>query len=194
VKQETRKNLELFIEKANKISSSRFVKFFEEKGSRIQYSYTADTGIRLETQFPENESIDAFILTFRFFIQDGDGISFRALANFVLEDPGVSEDWKQKFTSVRQSFAQYLDGYPTGRITWNGTTYTRREIMETFIFGGLAHANPRLKETFDMWSSDPMGFPIFQMEFNNILMNTLVHIDYIAYWSNEELKALKTTS
>lgn len=63
--------LKLFNEKVDKLINSRFVKHVQEnKGLKI--SIKSSIGEKVDTfhNLPDQDAIDAFVLTIRFFIQD----------------------------------------------------------------------------------------------------------------------------
>ena len=59
-------------------------------------------GAKSKMTGPNEEQISAFILAFRFFIQDNERTSPRSLAANELNDAGISQAWKKAFKSVRK--------------------------------------------------------------------------------------------
>ena len=68
MRDETRRAFELFIEKTNKLKSLSFNEAV--KNLNINLSWKKDEAINVTLTGPASEQIDAFILTFRLFIQD----------------------------------------------------------------------------------------------------------------------------
>ena len=185
----TRKALELFAEKARELRSFRFVKFIEEQEMRIEISgNTRDGATRVDTrQLPDYEDVRAFISALRLFLQKGDPISFRYLANTVYTDSRVSENWKRNFDAARMILNQFLDEVPEHLIVVDGDTKTRREIKDVFISGDLAHLDKKLRPAFEAWKSDQFVFPLRQMDFYETLGHIYNCIKHVLYWTEQEL-------
>ena len=135
------------------------------------------------------QGTDAFVLTFRFFIQKNDRTSFRSLSEGVLDDPNLSTEWKHEFTRIRDELNQYLDAQPDVRLIRDGFSPTRREIMRMFIYGDLAHSDEKLLRELSAWKDETFMFPLLEAEFNSILIQVFGAIDYIARLSGRELDA-----
>jgi hypothetical protein len=106
----TRKALELFIEKARKLESFRFVKFAEENKLHLHISMEMDgSATKIDQQFPDDEDVVAFTNALRLFLQAGNQVSFPWLAKKVLIDAGISDNWKEQFKEARTSLNNFLD-------------------------------------------------------------------------------------
>jgi len=72
------------VEKARKLEASRFAQFLlsQELSLKISRS-SAEEPAGVTYVRPDDEAVDAFLLMFRFFVQNGNGISFRYLADYV---------------------------------------------------------------------------------------------------------------
>ena len=57
--------------------------------------------------------------------------------------------------------------------------YTRREIIETVIYGSMAHSNPRYKPIFEKWMQNYSLKPLILTEFTNIPINTLTSLNLV---------------
>jgi len=186
---ETREALELFVEKADELMVSSFVRSLVEHGTQVTISWTAEEPVlKIERSGPQQESIAAFVLTFRFFVVANEASSFRSLSQKVLDDPGLSENWKRNFAEAREDWNNYLDS----SVTWlslNGQHPVRRNILFTFLYGGLAHANVAVtRQKFKLWQADPVFFPFAADEFQQVLMNPLDVIAQISQLSEHELR------
>lgn len=210
MRRETRRALKLAVEKSNKLRDGHYVRLIQERGgTHLSYSWkrgedgTSGT-TTIEQSRPDDDATDALILTFRFFIQKNEAPSFRWLATHVLDDPGLSEEWKQEFTAVRDFLNTFLDrqsGYnervvapppagTSGEARLVGEyQWTNRQIMDVFIYGGMAHADPEKRETYERWKSNALGFPFVQQSFDNIIMTVLNAIARVGYLSERELAA-----
>jgi hypothetical protein len=147
-------SLKLFDEKADKLERLSFVEtvFKYTSGVSIKINKREDGLYDLiqERTGPLDEAIDAFVLTFRFFIQDNEPISFRNLADLYERAP-IDKRLKDDFSSLREQINSYLDSNSALRITINEETLTHRKILETIIYGGLSHANFEKKKKYDFW-------------------------------------------
>lgn len=176
--------LKLFNEKAEKLLQSRFVMFVRNKKRfSVKFDMKKGKGVTIEKELPDQNAIDEFVLTFRFFIQDNEKTSFRNMVKIYEELP-ISEGLKEKFSILRKQLNDYLDSEPQTRFKIIKETLHRREIMEIFIYGNLAHANLNKKEIYDKWKEDPIVFPLLEFEFNGIL-NTILKAIQITKGLNE---------
>lgn len=150
----------LFNEKANKLATLTFIKGIEKSGVTI----SGKLGQPLQAQRfgPSDESIEAFVLTMRFFVQDNETISFRNMADLYAGLP-VDPEIIQKFNDARAKTNAGLD--KTSPVKLNNKNLTFRAIFEVFMWGGLAHANAKKKIVYDSWTKDPILFPLLQNEF-----------------------------
>ena len=181
-------SLRLFNEKADKLMSLGFTKkIFEEK---IGFTMSAkqDGPVKFQRHGPEGESIDAFVLTYRFFIQDNEKISFRNMSK-IYDGREITQDKKEAFKNIRETINNFLNS--NSFLTINGKTYTHREIQGIFIYGGLAHANETKKRTFDRWKRNQLLFGILENEFVFILSDILDAIQAIARLNLSVLKEIE---
>lgn len=173
--------LGLFNEKAEKLMRLSFIKaMLDNSGVTLSWRARED-GLfeeRHERRGPNEEAIDAFILTFRFFIQDNEQSSFHKMAEHYLAAP-IDESLKSAFATTRKNINEFLDESSDFPIEYNGRRLTRREVMDIFVYGGLAHANQAKKELYDSWMSIPPFRPVIENEFVYTLAIILDAINYI---------------
>jgi len=181
------KAMSLFIEKADKLRNSTFVKRITND-SGVNLSTTVGKPTIITRKGPDDENIDAFVLTFRFFIQDNEPISLRKIKNAFYSDL-AKEDEKCNYDRARKELNQYLDGYTMFNI--NGMV-TRRELMNVFIYGGLSHANTKKKEMYDGWMGNVMLAPFMQNEFSVIINEVLNFIVFIRNLCESLLKRVNS--
>lgn len=186
MRNETRNALQLFIEKANELKAIKFAE--SAKQVNFSWSWKRDEE-KVEVTGPDREEIAAFILTFRFFIQKNEHTSFCWLANNVLDDPGLSDHWKQEFREIRGRLNQYLDSSPSIQMFFkNDPPPTNRKIMDFFIYGYWAHANEVKRETVERWMSSPLAYGLITTQFIAIIRTSLEYITYMAQVSTSELE------
>ena len=95
----------LVVEKAKKLSNLGF----RESVSALRFNIvTSGEGTTFTLSGPTEEQTDAFILTFRFFIQKNEPSSFAWLAEYALTDPEVSKEWKQYFANLQTDFLRCI--------------------------------------------------------------------------------------
>lgn len=173
------KAMKLFNDKAEKLNNNSFTKKITSEGFGITISAKKGGPVNVEKRYPTDESIEAFVLTLRFFIQDNEASSFGNLADIYSKLPDYCKE-KIDFLNARKELNDYLDLPDKSlRINENGKTLTNREIYNTFIYGGLAHANKEYQKKYDEWMANPLLGPILQGEFINIMSNILRCIFYV---------------
>jgi hypothetical protein len=188
MKSETRRAFELFVEKTNKLKALSFNEAL--KDLKLNISWKKGEDFEVHRAGPTNEQIDAFVLTFRLFIQDNDQFSFRWLANNALNDPGVSDHWKQEFSRVRNEMRQYLDKCPPIQtFIQEDAPPTHRDILNVFVYGDLSHVSDDKRALFRKWMSHPIIPEVLQLEFIQIL-SLIFHqiIVFVANLCEAELK------
>lgn len=138
---------------------------------------------------PDNHAIDEFVLTFRFFIQDNEKSSFRNMTK-LYEELLISKNLKEEFFGVAKQLNEYLDSTPSIKLEISGVTLTRRQIMEVFVYGNLAHVNSTKKKIYDEWSKEPITFSFIEFEFSDILVTILRAIQYAKELNKKAIKEL----
>lgn len=102
--QENRKSadgLRLFNEKAERLFSSRFWKTFIREGTGISMRFFRNHTITVTRRGPDQDEIESFILTLRFFIQDNEISSFRNLA-MAYETLPISQKAKKRIFKCKR--------------------------------------------------------------------------------------------
>jgi len=134
--------------------------------------------VRLSAIGPSEEAVDAFVLTLRFFLQNNESISIRNLAELLQRLP-LDSEVHDRVVEMRTAFNSALDR-PCG-IKIDADHPSNREVLEIFVYGGLAHANPRKRAVFEDWSKQPiiMGM-MTQVFFSNLVrvLHFLVFLDH----------------
>jgi len=183
------KRLKLFNEKAERLSNSRFMQYILSKG-RISFTIDAKSGeeVKVEKVMPDQDAIDAFVLTFRFFIQNNERCSFGNLSK-TYEKPSVPEELRTEYLKVRKMLNDYLDAPASIKI--EEEALTRRRILDVFVYGGLAHAQPEKKEVFDSWTRDPFTRGFLEVHFASVLVDVLKVVRYVAELNEKLIKELE---
>ena len=180
--------LELFNRKAETLRNSRFMKSLLERGSGVTISGDKDGRLTTETRWPDQEAIEAFILTFRFFIQNNEKSSFENMDKTYDSLP-ISQQKKELFKNARKKLNEFLDSNSSLGI--NEQFLTHRRILWVFIYGEFAHADKELKPTYDQW----MSYGIFNVTIYNEFIYTLGRVtSFIAHVQNLNEEVIKELS
>ncbi|MCM8542007.1 MAG: hypothetical protein NE328_17185 [Lentisphaeraceae bacterium] len=158
----------LYIEKSEKLKNSTYLKSIINSLS-LGFSAKLGEPVVLQKSVPNQESVDAFVLTFRFFIQNNEKISLRCMRDFFDSD-FIQIHERNGFNKIRNELNSYLDNISSMNI--NGGII-RRQLLETIVYGGLSHANKDKKEVYDVWRNDSFIWSFYEFEFNVILSNIL---------------------
>jgi hypothetical protein len=149
------KALRLFNEKADKLARLSFMEKMRhpDAGVTIQFNHPKEGGptVTQERRGPEEEAIDAFVLTFRYFIQDNETTSFHNMEQHYLAAP-IDSALQQEFVNLRKEINEYLDAKVN--INYNNEELTRRRILYVFMYGGFSHATEDKRRVYKTWMSD----------------------------------------
>ena len=173
--------LTLFNEKAQKLFNLSFVKKLVNSGYSFKYR-EEDKKLVGVIKGPDDEAIDAFINTLRFFIQDNEPSSQRNIDG-IYNNLNIPNDLKKDFKNARRATNKFLDSKSI--FTINGNNITNRKIFNVFIYGGISHSNH--KKEFDSWQKNFLLFTPLKNEFVTILSLVLNNIMYI---KNVNLKVI----
>lgn len=174
--------LERFNEKVDRLNQREFVEEAKGGGSLLQWQKGLGwDGIHIG---PSEKTVDATILTLRFFILDNESTSLNKMAKLYLDlhdEPRLST----QFCEIRDRVNSYLDTPSSLSISEAGAM-THREIFDTFINGDLAHSNDAMKEAKYRSISQTALFPLFQHDFASTVqlllsaLNKMQEINYVA--------------
>ncbi|CAE6686926.1 hypothetical protein [Paraburkholderia nemoris] len=128
----------------------------------------------VDLQHYDRENVEAFILTYRMLTQNNDRYSIARLAenykiahNFVRDAFTYAREQNSSFLAEGSSF--HLKGIPV----------TNRDILDTVIYGELAHSNKHKAETFERWTRWPAHEKMIWLVFDQALrcsMEILQHL------------------
>jgi hypothetical protein len=180
----TKEILQRVVEKGTKLRSSRFVIALIKNDYKISFQQDS-----INVTKPDDEALDAFILTFRFFIVRNECSSFDSLAK-LLNDSEISDQWKEGFRNLRSGINDYLS-LSYGEYQYGGEThrFSNRLIMDTFLYGGLAHANaPNEVARYNEWMKYPYIMALIQGWFITTLSTLLRAISFLVEICEAELQ------
>jgi hypothetical protein len=165
--------LRLFNEMAEELHGSRFTQALNQGVVGTSLKMHVGEPIEVTRTGPDLEAVRAFVLTFRLFIMNGDGISIfdmKGLYDSViapLDGPLVRE-----FNEVRDALLEYLRRSTAVKfIESDGRERTRQRLFDVFMWGGLSHFNHR--DVYEEWRQVPPVFADLENEFVLILREYL---------------------
>ena len=193
----SRITLELFIEKAE-----RLAKYVRENDARNSIVVNPG-GLMGIFRNPEEEdwqvasTLDGVLVTFRLFVQPRDGIALYPLVRDSQRQPipqrpqlltlaGLSSDWYEKVEQAYYWVDAFLAIAPPN-LMYNGEPITRRQILETFLYGDNAHVNDTERKTLNQWRGLPDLLGDLQLEFVTVLNFILGQIFEVAAACKHEL-------
>ena len=167
------KLLKRFNQQADKLARLTFTKQVLAGQSGVRFSMRQGIGSTTQRYGPDDESIAAFVLTFRLFVQDKDSISIRNITALLQSLP-ITSVVKSTAVEIRSAINQFLDSdTPYG---YNGEQLTFRRIYEVFLWGYLCHIDDDKYAVYDAWSSFAPVFPMLENEFVFALSRVLLGI------------------
>jgi hypothetical protein len=183
--QDAERRLRTFNEKAKRLNESRFLAAVRSGKTGYRWYTRPGVGLKAERNLPDVEEIEAFVLTLRLFLQDRDGISVRAISVLYEQlplPPGLLDEVR----SVRNELNDFLDGMTP--FILQGEHLTRRRVMETMLYGGLAHVDPLKQPEYERWRRDDALFTAIEAEFVDIISV----VTQAVFWLRQvNLKALE---
>lgn len=193
-KEEIVKALQLFNSKVHKLERSRFIQHLSQSNSGFTLSaFRNESGswLKAERQGPDDEAIDAATLTFRFFNQDKDRISLRRISKYYAAAP-IDTSFSQEYEKIRREMNEYLDGEKYSVANYNGVPLIRRQLIETFMYGELAHANEAKETLFQEWKRAPMTFTFFESQFVDTMGKLFMGLQMISQLNERALTELQS--
>ena len=153
MEENAKKILELFDEKYAKLNSSRLFLFINNPDWKSSFYYTPDNN-DFNSAKPDEQDIDSYVLTLRFFIQDNEPISINNLSK-LYTIYSSNKEIKEKFSELRNALNCELD--KSCPILFNGQKLTLRKILNGFIYSELAHSNIEKHLIFQSLLKKPLG-------------------------------------
>ena len=162
-----------FNEKADKLYNNNFTKKIASEGFGVSFHLEKDEPLVVDKKFPIDEEIESFVVTIRIFTLKRDILyTNKFVKNIYSKLPDDCEE-KINFIDANNKLEQYLDS-SNDIIKIDGEEITRREIFNTFLYGGLVHVKDDVeRRRYKMWMEHPMSGPIYESEFVSILTNML---------------------
>jgi len=150
-----------FNEKVTRLESTRLARWLDTTipsvSARMESVQTNSAGdmtfdmigeVHASLDEHNQDDIDAFVLTYRMFIQKRDALSIRAIAK-VYDAEWMPSEARERFSEARRAVDDWL-GSPTSLLDGKHVV-TRRELVDVILYGGLAHTEPAKIPTFNAW-------------------------------------------
>jgi hypothetical protein len=138
----------------------------------------ARTHVDVSREGPADESLRAFLLSFRLFRDDKEQISIRNMAERVDTLP-IEESLKQAFSDGREALNHYLDS--THRIPefhiGDRPPLTNRQIFDAFTFGKYAHLTQ--SKTVEHWEQLVCGESI-RAAYDQVLRQFFNYLSFLS--------------
>jgi len=181
-----------FNQNVEQLQDFNFWKNFPSKsGINITFDYT-NKGTEIDSKIlgPDDETISAFILKYRLFIQNKDDISLRNLEKLFLYLP-IESNYKERYIVLKQRINSILDEESNVQIKKHRVTI--REIHDMFIFGAWAHLNENdlNRKRYLAIKDNKVIYPIFANDFNVTLIKIMNELVQIKFLNQEIIKILE---
>lgn len=183
--------LQYFNEKVDKLASLSFTRFVTDNAISTP-NLLSDVRLFLDESVPNDESIDAFVLTLRLFVQNNEPISLSNVTRLYQTFP-VTEEVKALVTDCHDEFNRHLDSY--SHLGTEGKRLVQREIFDVFLYGGLAHGRDKAKRArFKRWQAEPRRFAYLKALFVMLLMDCLEVLFWLRNHNRQTLDDLAQAS
>jgi hypothetical protein len=193
----------LFNEKADELENSSFIRDYVKIAIVTTYKRSQNVIQSQRYDGPTDESIKAFVLTIRFFLQTKESISLDNITKLYARLP-IDAELVNSVNELNTKINTFLDTISDFKIVHNNTTnsntstytcvYTYRNLLDIFLYGGLAHADKEKKIIYDDLKNRPYFFTHAEAEFLHALKTYLDTIFLIRDINNKVLKQLSTST
>lgn len=158
--------LNLFIEKAEVLRTSSLLTSFtsREAAQSDDDAYLITKAHSAKKRSFHSDSLDAFLLTLRFFYQNNKEISIQNISTLV-DSLQVCEEQRKNFSEQRALLNSFLNRKGPIKILGDRPTY--REILETVLYG--YHGALSKYQRYKKWIKSPACAPLIYLEFFGIL-------------------------
>jgi len=183
--------LRLFNERAERLSRFTF----------LQKAFAPGAGATLhvepgrawqEKRGADEESTAAFAAVFRLFLQARDGIQLEQM-EALYRQMSVPEENQYWVTENLNGLREFLDRTTTPELAINGVRLTHRMILETFLYGDIAHVNPKKRETYEVWRSGPAAM-LLESTFEYVAGEVAKFIFWLAKMNENAIRVLENLS
>ncbi|MCG3259067.1 MAG: hypothetical protein H7644_04935 [Candidatus Heimdallarchaeota archaeon] len=176
--------LELFNNKVDKLMNLSFTEYVSEHNTGFKLKLKEGKTPSINEIFPDEESFDAFVPTFRMFLQKKERISIYKIES-IYERNQLSKELKAKFKESKEKYEEFLDK----KSMIEG--YTRREFTFILIYGNYLHLDEKKRAVYEKYVLHPIGRAFAVNEFLYTLSKSLTFFRYVYFLNEEALKKLR---
>lgn len=179
--------LQIFIESVDELIDSEFLSQVKTQSISTQLNWSQNGGLLSERTGPKRDAVKAFLLTLRFFRQNNEPTSLCNMEERI-EGLNLNAELKERFRTSRHNFNSYLDKRPSINFSPEIGADTNRKILDTFLYGIFAHANPKHRRQAKQWEGAPY-YEDIRAQFDLILIEFLKALAAMANVCRDCLKA-----
>lgn len=180
--------LERFNEKVDRLRQRGFAD--ESKGGGAIVEWNKGIGWDGFHIGPSEKTVEATVLTLRFFIQDNESTSLSNM-NRLYSELNIEPKPIAQFCEIRDQVNSYLDSPSNLSISEEGMM-THRQILELFIYGDLAHTTDATIEANYKSISKTAFFPLFQDDFTKTLLLMISALNEMQRINRKALEQLRS--
>jgi hypothetical protein len=180
--------LELYNERAVKLEASSFLRSVLDPEVTLRLLGTPFRVVR--EGGPDQDSMEAFVLTLRLFVQDRDGLSFRRIKSFY-DTIAVSQQLIDEVGEICLRLNHYLDG--SSPLVVNDCSISRRELLTVWMNGELAHVDAKQRARLEEWTVKEDIRPFFQYEFEMVITRIARAVEALRRVNERALLELRAT-
>lgn len=176
--------LRLFNNKVELLTARSFFAHMISRPTNVQVKWDGDEGWKSTFAGPNDESIEASVLTIRQFMQNNDQISIQNVAD-AYAAAGAPQEIVDEFQKVRGWLNDYLDRESNISIS-EENRLTNREILQMFIYGGLGHSSEPHYSRYHGLMSSPFA-NLVKVIFVDVLSKFMTGLTMLATVNNRIL-------
>jgi hypothetical protein len=174
---ELSQRLLLFNQKVELLTQRSFFRQLVAEHANVNLKWDKEGGWRSSFTGPNDESIEAAVLTIRQFMQNNDPISIGNVAD-VYAKSLLPQPIKNEFEMVRGWLNEYLDR-PSNISVEESRRLTNRELLHTFVYGGLGHSSEPHFSRYHRLINSPFG-QLVKLLFVDVLSKFLTGLRQLA--------------
>lgn len=182
-----REVLEVFVESVDELLDSDFLAEVQADRISTELKWSHGTGLLRECIGPKRDAVKAFLLTLRFFGQNNEPTSLCNMEDRI-DGLDIDASLKERFRASRHNLNSYLDKPPSVGVPNGSGAENRRQILEAFLYGIFAHANPKHRCRVKAWEGQ-VYFEDIRSQFDLILLEYLKAVSAMANVCRECLSA-----
>jgi hypothetical protein len=191
----SREALLLFNEKAERLQRSALLRRLKRGPLTIKLVMVPGKQRKAVASPISDDSLDAFLLTLRFFLQDNESSSFRNMAKHYDSLP-LPQELRDRFHAIRERLNGFLDAPSAIGIVRKGeaAALSRRNVLEAYLWGERAHRTHSNSVTHralrDWLKQDPMYERLSRLQLAVLLGDLAQIIGFVRTLNLESLKHL----